>query len=238
MNHGLETKSPARHCHLCREMTGSGIVAICRHFADHLEDIAIAASPMDIDSDDDSDAGSMKSHGHLAEEKDKLQTIAEDEEEITYTEWEAETTKVTSGATPKLTAKVSSRTDDILAPNCAICNAPAYPECPCESERLQLAVKQAQQRAMNERLGEIRKVSLYMLKHRSNFSQRLGNQPCTGPYIECFRESDQYTQTGALRLSIGTPKLRYLHAIQWAASHKPLIRGNSPISDSRSSLRA
>ncbi|KAF2036652.1 hypothetical protein EK21DRAFT_95892 [Setomelanomma holmii] len=42
------------------------------------------------------------------------------------------------------------------APNCAICNAPAYPECPCESERLQIAVKQAEQRAMDERLAEIR----------------------------------------------------------------------------------
>lgn len=42
------------------------------------------------------------------------------------------------------------------APNCAICNAPAYPECPCESERLQIAVKQAEQRAMDDRLAEIR----------------------------------------------------------------------------------
>ncbi|KAH8730919.1 hypothetical protein GQ44DRAFT_700085 [Phaeosphaeriaceae sp. PMI808] len=42
------------------------------------------------------------------------------------------------------------------APNCAICYAPAYPECTCESERLQIAVKQAEQRAMDERLAEIR----------------------------------------------------------------------------------
>lgn len=42
------------------------------------------------------------------------------------------------------------------APNCAICNAPAYPECPCESERLQIAVKQAEQRAMDEKLSELR----------------------------------------------------------------------------------
>jgi hypothetical protein len=41
------------------------------------------------------------------------------------------------------------------APNCAICDAPAYPECPCEAERLQIAIKQAEQRAMNERLAEI-----------------------------------------------------------------------------------
>jgi hypothetical protein len=85
MNHGLETKSPARHCHLCKEMTERGIVAICRHFADHLEDIAIAASPMDIDSDDDSNAGSTKSRGHLAEEEEKLQTISEADEDSSET---------------------------------------------------------------------------------------------------------------------------------------------------------
>lgn len=33
-----------------------------------------------------------------------------------------------------------------VAPNCAICNGPAYPECSCESERLQIAVAQAQMR--------------------------------------------------------------------------------------------
>jgi hypothetical protein len=42
------------------------------------------------------------------------------------------------------------------APNCAICNAPAYPECPCESERLQIAVKQAEHRVMDTKLAEIR----------------------------------------------------------------------------------
>ncbi|KAI8935336.1 hypothetical protein NX059_007921 [Plenodomus lindquistii] len=42
------------------------------------------------------------------------------------------------------------------APNCAICNAPAYPECPCEADRLQIAVKQAERRVMEDRLAEIR----------------------------------------------------------------------------------
>lgn len=42
------------------------------------------------------------------------------------------------------------------APNCAICNAPANPECPCEAERLQIAVKQAEHRAMETKLAEIR----------------------------------------------------------------------------------
>jgi hypothetical protein len=42
------------------------------------------------------------------------------------------------------------------APNCAICNAPPYPECTCESERLQLAVRQAEHRAMESKMAEIR----------------------------------------------------------------------------------
>ncbi|KAF2229926.1 hypothetical protein EV356DRAFT_454888 [Viridothelium virens] len=41
-------------------------------------------------------------------------------------------------------------------PNCAICNAPALPECPCESERLTIAVRQAEKRAMDDRLHHIR----------------------------------------------------------------------------------
>ncbi|KAF2800638.1 hypothetical protein K505DRAFT_228183 [Melanomma pulvis-pyrius CBS 109.77] len=60
------------------------------------------------------------------------------------------------------------------APNCAICNAPAYPECPCESERLQIAVKQAEQRAMEEKLAEIRDwVISHARQHILNAFERL-----------------------------------------------------------------
>ncbi|KAF1834376.1 hypothetical protein BDW02DRAFT_498496, partial [Decorospora gaudefroyi] len=60
------------------------------------------------------------------------------------------------------------------APNCAICNAPAYPECPCESERLQIAVKQAEQRAMDERMAEIRDwVITHARQHILNAFERL-----------------------------------------------------------------
>ncbi|KAF2757809.1 hypothetical protein EJ05DRAFT_424993, partial [Pseudovirgaria hyperparasitica] len=41
-------------------------------------------------------------------------------------------------------------------PNCAICNAPGTPECPCEADRLKIAVEQAQRRALDPRLAEIR----------------------------------------------------------------------------------
>ncbi|CAO2655865.1 Nn.00g046680.m01.CDS01 [Neocucurbitaria sp. VM-36] len=60
------------------------------------------------------------------------------------------------------------------APNCAICNAPAYPECPCEAERLQIAVKQAEQRVMEERLAEIRDwVINHARQHILNAFERL-----------------------------------------------------------------
>ncbi|KAJ4295123.1 hypothetical protein N0V90_007133 [Kalmusia sp. IMI 367209] len=60
------------------------------------------------------------------------------------------------------------------APNCAICNAPAFPECPCESERLQIAVKQAEQRAMEETLTKIRDwVISHARQHILNQFERL-----------------------------------------------------------------
>ncbi|KAL1616642.1 hypothetical protein SLS56_011324 [Neofusicoccum ribis] len=48
--------------------------------------------------------------------------------------------------------------DSDATPSCAICGnpAPRGQECPCEAERLELAVKQAESRAMDARLHEIR----------------------------------------------------------------------------------
>ncbi|KAH9864022.1 hypothetical protein J1614_009955 [Plenodomus biglobosus] len=60
------------------------------------------------------------------------------------------------------------------APNCAICNAPAYPECPCEADRLQIAVKQAEMRIMEDRLAEIRDwVINHARQHILNAFERL-----------------------------------------------------------------
>jgi len=60
------------------------------------------------------------------------------------------------------------------APNCAICNAPAYPECPCEADRLQIAVKQAEARIMEDRLAEIRDwVINHARQHILNAFERL-----------------------------------------------------------------
>ncbi|KAF9700055.1 hypothetical protein EKO04_001250 [Ascochyta lentis] len=41
-------------------------------------------------------------------------------------------------------------------PNCAICSAPPHSGCLCESERLQIALDQAESRAMDERMAVIR----------------------------------------------------------------------------------
>ncbi|KAF2465465.1 uncharacterized protein BDR25DRAFT_239297 [Lindgomyces ingoldianus] len=62
------------------------------------------------------------------------------------------------------------------SPNCAICNAPAYPDCPCESERLQIAVKQAEHRVMDAKLTEIRDwVISHARQHILNAFERLSS---------------------------------------------------------------
>lgn len=54
--------------------------------------------------------------------------------------------------------------DPESAPNCCICNKPAVrgQECSCEAERLELAVRQAEQRSMDKRLEEIRSVHTFV----------------------------------------------------------------------------
>ncbi|KAF2138071.1 uncharacterized protein K452DRAFT_353299 [Aplosporella prunicola CBS 121167] len=46
--------------------------------------------------------------------------------------------------------------DPETAPSCAICGNPAPQECQCEAERLQIALQQAEHRAMDARQAEIR----------------------------------------------------------------------------------
>lgn len=53
-------------------------------------------------------------------------------------------------------------------PSCAICSAPTHAACPCESERLQIALDQAESRAMDNRLAEIRYFHLYPSTLASN----------------------------------------------------------------------
>jgi hypothetical protein len=167
-------------------MTGEGMVEICRHYADHLEDIAIAASPLDINSDEGSDTDSEKTHGYNQEEDRKLATINEDTEEAAEdltepslhtaseetVEDEAVATEtnetvveaslyIDTAEKKKDTIPTPFPSGDGLdfVPACPICNkhqSRTEPECPCESERLQIAVHQAESHAMDERFAEIR----------------------------------------------------------------------------------
>ncbi|KAF8456639.1 hypothetical protein BGX38DRAFT_1266385 [Terfezia claveryi] len=43
-----------------------------------------------------------------------------------------------------------------MEPNCAICNGPAYRQCPCEHQSLIVAVEQSEQRALHPMWNEIR----------------------------------------------------------------------------------
>jgi len=43
-----------------------------------------------------------------------------------------------------------------LDPNCAICNAPPQAQCPCEAERLEIAVRQAEHRMLDAMMADVR----------------------------------------------------------------------------------
>ncbi|RSM10829.1 hypothetical protein CEP52_003418 [Fusarium oligoseptatum] len=57
-DHGLEPEWKEFTCPLCLSSTGSGQLAITKHLGSHLEEIALAALPADIDSNTDSDTDS------------------------------------------------------------------------------------------------------------------------------------------------------------------------------------
>ncbi|CAI9637288.1 hypothetical protein GT037_008277 [Alternaria burnsii] len=112
------------------------------------------------------------------------------------------------------------------SPNCAICNAPPYPECSCESERLQIAVKQAEQRAMDERLAEIRDwVINHARQHILNAFERLTSirKQAHSSYLASLPNYEVY-----MRYS-GHPPLHpmYISTLQTqiAEAHAELKRG-------------
>ncbi|KAF2749873.1 hypothetical protein M011DRAFT_280525 [Sporormia fimetaria CBS 119925] len=112
------------------------------------------------------------------------------------------------------------------APNCAICNAPAYPECPCEAERLQIAVKQAEHRAMEPRLAEIRDwVIAHSRQHILNAFHNLSSTRKQAHYAYLSRLPNYsiYMQFS------GHPPIHptYLHQlqVQIAEAHADLKRG-------------
>jgi hypothetical protein len=109
--------------------------------------------------------------------------------------------------------------DDLEAPSCAICYAPTELDCACESERLHIAVKQAEQRAMDEKLAEIRSASRPSGIPLLIEYQRLGYQPCARAHPQGFRELDIDTEASPLRIPRLITELRYLHALLRAATH-------------------
>lgn len=193
-DHNMAPDWESQQCTLCQEWIESGMIGICKHFADHLEDIAIAASPLNVTSEDGSDAVSVKSQGDMSEKTNNLQTIREEtemEEDSPYA-WTSKdsqgdmgthtSTKISSQLAaddndpPQFGSKYKTIDRDCvdLSPNCAICNGAAFPECPCESERLQIAVKQAETRSMGARLMEIRDwVIMHARTHILNAFERL-----------------------------------------------------------------
>ncbi|KAF2178231.1 hypothetical protein K469DRAFT_731721 [Zopfia rhizophila CBS 207.26] len=112
------------------------------------------------------------------------------------------------------------------SPNCAICNAPANPECPCESERLQIAVKQAEQRAMESRLAEIKDwVISHARQHILNGFERLtsARKQAHSTYLSSLPFYSVYMQYS------GHPPIHPTHLAQLQAqiseAHAELKRG-------------
>ena len=111
-------------------------------------------------------------------------------------------------------------------PRCAICHAPPYPECPCESERLQIAVQQAETRAMDARLAEIRDwVISHARQHINEAFERLAaaRNQAHAAYLASLPYYSVYAQYA------GRPPLHPAHLAQLQAqladAHAELERG-------------
>ncbi|KAH7092467.1 hypothetical protein FB567DRAFT_588744 [Paraphoma chrysanthemicola] len=70
-DHDLQPKSPPRQCQLCMEMTGEGMLEICKHYSNHLEDIALASAQAFMTSDNDLASNSDQSIGDEAVEMEE-----------------------------------------------------------------------------------------------------------------------------------------------------------------------
>ncbi|ETS81698.1 hypothetical protein PFICI_06700 [Pestalotiopsis fici W106-1] len=56
LDHNLEPRWRSFECPLCHAETGAGKVAVTRHLEAHLEEISLAALPIDVDSESDSES--------------------------------------------------------------------------------------------------------------------------------------------------------------------------------------
>lgn len=151
---------PPQKCNLCQQLTRAGKIEVCKHFADHLEDIACAAAPLDVLSEDGSEADSTKSHGIAGEEA--LRTISEEPdtiEDLHAAQSGPVTQESTIAQTPSKLSDLLPNLEHELQPNCPICNADSSTLCLCVNENLQIAVKQAEHRWLESKLVEIRCVN-------------------------------------------------------------------------------
>lgn len=166
-DHGLHAQSSSRQCQLCQQWTGKGLREICKHFADHLEDVAIAALGHHMTSEAGSETDSTNSQGAALDQR-----TLESANEGSDAQTESRVVEPISTAMPPPPKPVQGENPPQVnpnqnmldaAPNCAFCNAPPDPECPCESERLQIAVTQAERRRIDPMLVPMRYVILIYL---------------------------------------------------------------------------
>jgi len=166
--HEFNDHSQPLQCQMCLEWTGTGLVEICKLFLNHLKDIAMAASPLNATSADGSEADSTKSHGVLPDHAKDLPAITEEDEDD-------EGKSEQQPQSEMLGRHKSKNIFGDAAPNCAICNAPPYPECSCEEERIEIAAKQAEARCLNKKMTEIRYIFTFPKPPPINMFQELGD---------------------------------------------------------------
>ncbi|KAF1929978.1 uncharacterized protein M421DRAFT_419012 [Didymella exigua CBS 183.55] len=111
-------------------------------------------------------------------------------------------------------------------PSCAICSAPNHAGCHCESERLQIALDQAESRAMDSRLADTREWVLFHARHHIQLAfQRLSSirQHAQTAYLNSLPHYDVY-----MRFS-GAPPIHPLAIAQLqsqiAEAHAEFKRG-------------
>jgi hypothetical protein len=92
------------------------MITICRHYADHLEDHAIAASGFTADLDGDSDADSKTSHGRSKNDKEEVKRDLATIEETPEEDGEGHIASAVEQSTQRAREDFSD-----FHPNCDIC---------------------------------------------------------------------------------------------------------------------
>lgn len=146
-------------CPLC-DVEVPSLIQLRKHLGRHQEQLALFALPLSIKEGDnperENDESDQKSRASEATvEGDNDPGLDETGDPKSEEGEKAKDADVSASDNPfdpnfkytpptRITEPPAKLPSEELAPNCAICNSPPYPECPCEAERLELATNRAE----------------------------------------------------------------------------------------------